>query len=34
MQMVLFGNTPEQWAIDKEQILVAELIKLWNDWQG
>jgi hypothetical protein len=31
-QLLLFGNTPEQWSIGSANKLIQKLIKLWNDW--
>jgi hypothetical protein len=31
-QLLLFGNTPEQWSIDNAKRLTQELIELWNNW--
>jgi len=31
-QQPLFGNTPQQWTIDKAERLRNAFIKLWNEW--
>jgi len=31
-QLLLFGDTPEQWSIDNAKRLTQELIELWNNW--
>ena len=30
-QLLLFGNTPEQWSINSATEFIQKLIKLWND---
>lgn len=32
-QVLLFGNTPEQWDVNKARAFVSALIALWNNWQ-
>ncbi len=32
-QLILFGNSPEQWSTSKAQQFIGELIKLWNNWR-
>jgi len=31
-QLLLFGNTPEQWSRDEANRLIQKLIELWNNW--
>lgn len=31
-QLLLFGNTPEQWSVFKAYKLINNLIDLWNKW--
>lgn len=31
-QLLLFGNTPEQWSVVKASKLINNLIYLWNTW--
>lgn len=33
-QVLLFGNTPEQWNTEKARVLIASMINLWNKWPG
>jgi hypothetical protein len=32
-QTQLFGNTPEQWSIDKARQFINALTNLWNNWE-
>jgi len=31
-QLMLFGNSPEQWSTTKAKQFIGELIKLWSAW--
>lgn len=31
-QLLLFGNTPEQWSFDSANKFIQKLIELWNNW--
>lgn len=31
-QLLLFGNTPEQWTVENARRFIQKLIELWNNW--